>query len=572
LSRHRDERGGVAVFTAICLVLLLAFAAMAVDLGMQRVVRRDMQALADVVALDLARELDNRSTQSELAPAIDSADPGSVLRTSMARNGDTLGEDLEVTADWGSWDGTTWDTLADPPTAVRVTAGAAVDFGFAPGNGAASRTAYAASSTSACYRLGSWAAAVRSGDSSLLAPLNDLLGADLDLLSYQGIANAEVSLGQIALQPQIGDAERLLEGSVSAGDLLDATADALRAESGGSNTVAIEALGVLHEATVGTPVIRLGEALHVSPTDTAALQTRLSVLDVVAPALLAATAELSNGEHAVSIPQIQSDVPGVGSEFTGQLYVQQGAQLACGAPNTAETDTDTSQLAGTMGLDFVNLPSLNLGELGTLQTTSATGALAIDLGNAQGRLVDPPPVTCGELPADPDTFSVAVSTSLATYRLTAQLLVEGQVRLLDGLVRADVEIPVSVSVGTGAPPGGSVVGLSVPPNDEVPVATGTDVWLDIDTADVQAHVDAGVFVDPVPPSVLTASVLDSLEAAVELALTTDSDDFVPKTIGPLVSNINDLLVGPIADLLGLRMAGADVYGVSATCNVPALRG
>ena len=46
---------------ALLLVVLVPSSAMAVDLGMQRVVRRDMQTLADVVALDVVRLVDGRT-------------------------------------------------------------------------------------------------------------------------------------------------------------------------------------------------------------------------------------------------------------------------------------------------------------------------------------------------------------------------------------------------------------------------------------------------------------------------------------------------------------------------------
>ena len=58
---RRDERGAIIPMVAMLLVVLIPSTAIAVDLGMQRVVRRDMQALADVVALDLVRLVDGRT-------------------------------------------------------------------------------------------------------------------------------------------------------------------------------------------------------------------------------------------------------------------------------------------------------------------------------------------------------------------------------------------------------------------------------------------------------------------------------------------------------------------------------
>jgi len=83
---------------AMLLVVLVPSSAMAVDLGMQRVVRRDMQTLADVVALDVVRLVDGR-TASQIRsgyngqPTLDIA-----VARSVARNDDVLGDDPTVTA------------------------------------------------------------------------------------------------------------------------------------------------------------------------------------------------------------------------------------------------------------------------------------------------------------------------------------------------------------------------------------------------------------------------------------------------------------------------------------------
>ena len=148
--RRPDDRGAVAVFLAVTVALIVGIGTLAVDLGMQRVVRRDMQALADVAALDLARELDGR-TISELAPELDRSDPSSALSSVLAGNDTTLGSDPVVTVTWGAWQGGMFVADVDPPSAVRVVAAADTDFAFAVGRGGASRTAYGVSATTACH-------------------------------------------------------------------------------------------------------------------------------------------------------------------------------------------------------------------------------------------------------------------------------------------------------------------------------------------------------------------------------------------------------------------------------------
>ncbi|MDP2775823.1 MAG: pilus assembly protein TadG-related protein, partial [Nocardioides sp.] len=246
MNRRRDERGAVAVFLGVSISLLVLIAAFAVDLGMQRVVRRDMQALADVVALDLARELDGR-TRAQLASAVDATSPTSALSLSVARNSTTLGDPPVVAAELGAWDGTTFNALADPPTAVKVTASGSVSFAFRPGEGGATRTAIGSTIKSACYTMGSFAARFRTGDSALLStllePMNELMRpqANIDALSYTGLANEFVTLDELAVAAGLGSTDQLLTSTITASELIEAAISVLQSRST-DNSVAIAAL------------------------------------------------------------------------------------------------------------------------------------------------------------------------------------------------------------------------------------------------------------------------------------------------------------------------------------------
>ena len=85
MNRRRDERGAVAVLTAALLTALVVMAAFVVDIGMQRVARRDMQALADVVALDLSRELDESQREAQAEAGLTTVRQGSGVADQVAR-------------------------------------------------------------------------------------------------------------------------------------------------------------------------------------------------------------------------------------------------------------------------------------------------------------------------------------------------------------------------------------------------------------------------------------------------------------------------------------------------------
>ncbi len=573
-----DERGAVAVFTAVTMVVLLGIAAIVIDLGMERVTRRDLQALADIVALDLAREITGR-TQANLEAEGQLDNPTSAARESVNRNDDLLGEDLQLAVDWGSYDGGVWNTSTDPPSAVKVTATAATDYSIRDGSGAVSRTAYAVSSSSACYRLGTFVAAVNSGDSTVLAPLNHLFGVSLDLVSYKALAGAKVRLSELAAAPTIGSPTQLLSGSVSYSNLISALIHVLGNQPGSSNSVAITALGKILNVAAAVGSINLGSVMHVSPTDTAALEMQLNVLDIVG------SARLATGDHFLEVPNINANVPGVGSQFTGGLTLISAAQLACGKPNSPESVAQNAQLEGSLGIEFINLPSLSIPGFATLLTEKGVGSLFVDLADGTGRLVAPPAVYCGSgTAADPHTYSVGVQTQVASYSLLSDLVITGDVKILDltgigltnllvslglpilGSGKLHIRVEVDLTVSTGAPAGSSTANLSLPPNDVTPVQTGTSATLD--SSSIVPSV-ISVTIDGKTAPIASATALTN---KIVSELMNATNGFVDKTLRPLIDNLNNAYIGPVARMVGLRVGGADVYAVGATCGQPSLWG
>ncbi|KRB77270.1 hypothetical protein ASE01_11070 [Nocardioides sp. Root190] len=561
------------------LAVLMGSSAFVVDLGLQRVARADMQALADLVALDLARQLDGR-TVAQLAPVLDAA-----LTESLERNASSVGEDPEIEYEVGVVGDEGFEPIdAGVPSAVSVVAETDVDFAFAAvtGNdsGAAAREAAAEASSTACFRLGTFVAAIRAADSTVLAPLNDLLGVNLDLVSYRGLADADLTLAQIAATSVFGSPEGLLSSSITYSNLVLAMIEALQAEGG--NSLAIQALGSVLSSTVTATVgsIMLADALHVAPTDRAAMEVGLDVLDIVG------SARLADGQHFLGVPNIQAHVPGVGFQFTGGINLVSAAELACGVPNSPDAHADIAQLDGSVGVTFTNMPSLNIAGLGTLQTPKGTGTLQISAGNGTGQLIAPPQVHCGaNTVADPTTMSVGVTTGLASYQLRSDVSVAADVKLTDllglGLTsvltnllgniltlgsKISLEVEVELRVGANATAGSGRADLRIPPNDETPVSTGSSI-----------HLDAAAIVPTVKSVKLNGknAQLAGVTAVTNLivqALVTTGKGFVEKTLTPLIANINQQFIGPVARMIGLRLAGADVYAVGATCARPRLVG
>lgn len=253
---QRDSQGAVAIFVALitCFVLI-PVAALAVDIGVQRVARTDMQSLADVIALDLARDLkggnlSDYSMNDLNAHAHASRDRNdSIVKSS----GD---KPAEITVKLGTTTPNLYGVAAtdaapgyfkeatqrgDAVDAVQVTASTNVDFGLANalpgggiGKGGAARSAIATGVPDACFKVGSFALGLDTTNESVVNGLlnNALLGNDnvvgLGVLGYKGLANADISLLRLTTALSALNPDKVLDLShVSLGDFVVAAASAL---------------------------------------------------------------------------------------------------------------------------------------------------------------------------------------------------------------------------------------------------------------------------------------------------------------------------------------------------------
>jgi uncharacterized membrane protein len=578
MARRSDERGAVALMTALFLVVIVGVAALAVDLGMQRVSKRDMQALSDVVALDMARQL-NGSTAAVLTSSPTWA---SEFTASKNRNGGQLGSSPVVTIEVGKLDPATrvFTPMAndanlptDVPDAVRVTSSTSVSFAFHTGSGGVVASSVAAAVKTACFKLGSYAARFNSGDSSLIStlvdPMNQLVRpqANLDAASYQGIASTTVSINELVSTGQVGTVDQLLGSTVTLGNLLQATATALGRQTP-PNSVAISALNkILNGQANLSGSIRLSNVLNVSPTDSAALATRFNVLDLVTGAVLVA-----DGQHGVTVPNLAAGINNL-APATASGYIIEAPQVGCGIPGSATARASTAQLHVDATLNL-QAQSINLGGSGVVQTPQSAVVLAVNLGSAQGQLTLPGPVCNAGTTASPDTETVSVSTGLTTMTLNTTLHFAATVHV----TIAGLDVPLDVTfdqTAAAAQPTGSPgsASLAVPPNDVTPVSTGSPApFGDFTIASTASNVHVSTSVAGQTQSALDGLATTAINGSGGLASQLAVNAALLQPLNLLVGNVNGLVV-PYEKLLGLRLAGADVWAVNRpVCNGAALRG
>lgn len=337
------QRGSMAVAMLLMLLALISILGL-VEVGYLYWGKRDTQKIADLAALAGAQRL-----QTCAANNADNA----AARGNAAVDNQFTGT---LAIQCGHWDpAKPGDDPAHPDqhfvtgdstgtiNAVRVTANLPMTpfFGFAKFSGVSS-TAIAANGGEpiAAFSVGSSTADI-SGNAALNQMLNSALGTSLglQLLSYQGITNAEVSLLDIIKQLPVdmGTIDSVLNAPIKVGDFLNAYVQAL-SRSPQAATIDLSFVQnqvALIEAQLGNLPINLGSVLNVNANTidpTTALNTQVNALDILNAVLLAA-----DSKNAVALPLSTVQVPGVADVKVGASIVEPPQIAIGGVGATAHT-------------------------------------------------------------------------------------------------------------------------------------------------------------------------------------------------------------------------------------------
>jgi uncharacterized membrane protein len=554
----RRERGAVAVIICLVVAVIVGMAALCVDLGMQRVVRSDMQSVADVTALDMARLLATTS-------------PGSAawrdaLRASLDRNDSTLGHRPSVapgpdwvctarvcaraTAGWVDGDHVFTTTPPAPAavyTGVRVESAAVVDFDFTTGSGGAARVAVARTAApTVCFSVGTTTLALDTSGSALSPLLDHLLRVKLGAVGYAGLVGAksiQVPLAGLMTELGVGTVDQLATTRVGIGQL---TLAAVHAVQAARPTADVSALDPLLHLGAAVPDIVLGDILAVtSGGATAGLTGEVNALSLVTAAVVAA-----NSSHAVDA---ELSVPGI----TGaKVSLIEPPRIACGSPSDPTRPVaHSAQIRLHLTAPLAATPSTS-----TLGLVDGGVDLRLEVGAGTATLTG---LGCGASPTatfDVDTAGASVLPPVAPAY--------GQVRLNLTLARFMQAIP-----GLGLALKLALQALGVDP-------VGLDVLVGAQIA--SAH-RTGVVVSypaaPALPAGVTvtgnASVLHLNGLGVRLAggssgiasllgalLAPTLDALLTNTVGPLLNTaVDPLLVttsGPVLSALGISLADSEV--------------
>ncbi len=590
LVRDRDERGAVAVLVGIVSTLLLLFAALAVDLGTQRVLRRDLQAMADMIAVDMARHLDGnthavikaRETwRGQLEDSVQrnlNENPAPDVKAQQQQETAVLtavgAPDLLVTAVMGWIDEDSGEFVPvewpkdnnEVPEGVKVTITNTRDFVFSGltgvDKGGATRSAVASADGGACFSLGSYAAAVRSGDSALLGPL---LGNALGITSvgYNGLLDidANIPLADLALELGALTAEEFADTSVSMVQFYLAMAQVLRKQGDTVNAKLLEDAAALNLGPLNP--VKIGDLISIEPGAEAALTSEVNVLDLVTGA-----AVLANGDNALQVQDLGINLPILGTGFVSNLTLIEKPQVACGRIGTTKQTSQVNlslsgPLANTNTSEFPGLGPL----LSALTNVTISVVPSLVVQGATGT------ATMTGISCDPESLRFDVHGELARTILTVPIAITA--KALGGL--AEVKIGMIVTIDNDGSSINRTVTLTFPPSEyDVPYSAGsgglgltgvTPVIGYNPAVSTNKYVVAKVLgLDP-------GGVLAGLLNPIVNALIGNKNAIAASIVDPLISALDSTLLGPLADLAGLTVAGVDLLGhKQPTCSLPKLVG
>jgi hypothetical protein len=416
--------------------------------------------------------------------------------------------------------------------------------------------------------MGSWGLQFNSNNSPLLQPLlNNAftqafgLGPALSLsaLSYQGIAGTSITLGDLAAQLNAGSVDELAGLSVSYHDYYVAIATVLRNQGDVAEATILDSLA----ARISSLTLDLGDVIDVTNAGPAALSSSVNVLD-----LIAGSAFVANGTHAITVPNLSVSVPGL-ANVSATATIIESPRAVCGPvgkqAHTSQVDlTVTGTLATPTVTNFV-------------ASASTAVTIHVSLASATGTLTA---MDCSINPSlsGPEAVDIAVSSGLVNasvgLSLTAKTAGTGWITGLLSLVgvKISTDVTITMNAAVQSPVTAQTLQFRLPP-DQVgdiksvggPIALPT-VGITPGLSGSGLKATLSVLGIPLVQSALTPSELQTALQPVTNAVTST-------LLTPTINALNTGLLTRLSDLLGIQAGGADVWIMThPNCSTPRLRG
>jgi len=616
---HRSDRGAVLPLAAISLVTLIGIAALAIDIGLGASRTRDLQLVADLVAVDVARLLDGR-TASELDA---SGDVDAQAEATAEENGfeiDRTGTrtfaagERELSLVLGFWgDDPSTPLVVEPdffrpvtapatdrPDAVQVLVGDEIQYQLATVMGFArrdlDRDATAARIPLASVEIGSVGAGLSTkldptvGGASATAYIRAMgatlfgsfqtdpvapapTNAQLDALSYDGLADADVELRDVATGVGAGSPEELAGTQTTVGGFFDAMIFALQNSSDpDAPEAAAEATAFkqqltqtsLNQAmTLSSDYFDIEQGTGACPADSAA-DTCAASATMNALGLLTGTAQVINGNNFADL-SFQPQIPGLnGIVANVQTTVIEAPRYAWG--RRVVTQAETAQIRARINLQIPGniLPAL----LGNLNSP-VTLPLVVEFAQGTAQLTRTEcyePITASESDLLVTTSGARVRVGVASDAAMqvpagAAVTVTSGVLVQSGFLNLDFATDIGVSLL-------SLLGLTSG-------VQGTATASLLGTTETRTFTP---YVDPTPfqrvnggvSSSIATQLRSTLGASLMGPLGLTGSTNLANSLTTVINNLEDFVVNPVAAAAGVTLAGADVRSDTMVCSAPQL--
>lgn len=553
------QRGAIGMFGVLVFLLAVMFMALAVDTGRLALEKRKLQKIADIAALQAVQT-------SGLCSGVDSMDPGSIQAAAQASaaangyHGNLASETGAVTIGTVATDGAgirqfTASDVAQAD-AVQISARANVVKSLIAGGMFAGTVPLHAVAIAqrrqptAGFSLGSFLVSVNSGDVDVLNQvMGGLLGSGvaLQLVSYQGLASAQVTLGGLVQGAQLAGisltaatVQGLLDAQVSIADLINIMVHAV--DSSDPAYAALNQLLVAAGGNAGT--FRLGDLIQVTATDPQSAQG--AVINV--GTLLTAGMQMADQHHAISIPITMSLPAGVGSAQLS-LAVIEPPVIAIGPPGRDEAGNWRTQ-AHTAQVRFSVDTTLNVAVSGV--TVTGNFGLAGEVARADGYLQS---IRCASM-ADPGnhvTIGVATAPAAVSLGSYPDIANSNAVASSPALTITFTDLGLLVTTTASVAANAFATGMAAQEvafdNDAAhPLPLKASVGSDVDTALANA-------IQSVSDS-LTVTVTPV--AGLPVGAATLGQTITQSILAPTLTALDTGLLSPLLRALGINIGGADV--------------
>ncbi|MGO2324164.1 pilus assembly protein TadG-related protein [Vibrio casei] len=556
----RKQRGALGLMMAMIMLVLVLFAALAIDMARLTYQQQALQSVADIAALEVAR--DN--------PYYIDGDMDSIEGELIAKYKDEEGkvDTLEVQPGSAAIVDDYWtffpnSTYSDerPYSAAQVKVEKTVPKSMIAG-GALDDNTVKLTATAAIQKSG----VVRLGIGSELISA-DLSIVDLSAVGYSGLVKSNIRLNDLipflpgidlnALTP-----EEVLSTEISASDLLYAYADVLRLNHDEDGDISIfksqlDDIADLVDGLSSIPNLTLGQLLELSSTQPfAALGANVNALDLVKATLYAA-----NKVNSVSSPEININLPGV-VNANSTLDLINAPQFKVALLPIKEGDEPT---VSTEQVDLTANLSLLSGTLSSLEDT--LDALPI-ISNPVEVEISPivTHVTGAQATAtlfnDDVDFNLRVNQSLGTVVID-DFVVTVTVKVTTigiNLVEIPIHFTIAQNNGNIASEQNDVMlGFNQMPFDEIFTPESNLVGVSFSVSDSEVDAGGGLIqllesLDPLGLLGLVDSVLGTANALV-FPLTNALISELPVLLSPI---INDVIVQSLSDF-GVNIGSTTVW-------------